>query len=288
MDLREDLPVRMEIHYHRRKMQREYDMHYALELGMVLTGRMKRFCRGYEQMLTPGDVWLCGIWEPHGYEIIKTPCEVAVFVVWPPLLANLRMEEASDFSWFAPFAAPPAKRPHSGPSLRPRLLEIGKALKQLAENGRGAERLWPRLRLLEILLLLTEQWQPIQDRIASFARPDAFERVNQAIQLSFQNTRAMRVQEVARRCGLSRNAFAKLFRQFMGLSYADFNLRYRLTSAATCLRSASDPVKAVATQWGFTDASHFHRHFHRHYQCSPYEYRQRSHGSGEQTIKNGL
>jgi len=48
-----------------------------------------------------------------------------------------------------------------------------------------------------------------------------------------------------------------------------------VNTAASQLRATNDPVKAVARDWGFTDASHMHRNFVKHYGCTPNEYRVR-------------
>lgn len=41
-------------------------------------------------------------------------------------------------------------------------------------------------------------------------------------------------------------------------------------------RRPFDQLKAVASDWGFTDASHLHRCFMKHYGCPPAGYRQRA------------
>ena len=59
------------------------------------------------------------------------------------------------------------------------------------------------------------------------------------------------------------------------MSYAAFALRQRVRGAADQMLAGTEPVKAVADAWGFTDASHLHRLFLKHYDCSPAEFRRR-------------
>jgi len=99
--------------------------------------------------------------------------------------------------------------------------------------------------------------------------------VNRAIELVFAQRRFLSVQEAARACGMSRNHFSRLFGEVMGLSFPQFALRYRLSCVADQLASTDDPIKTVASAWGFTDDSHLHHQFRRHYGVSPSEYRRR-------------
>jgi transcriptional regulator GlxA family with amidase domain len=99
------------------------------------------------------------------------------------------------------------------------------------------------------------------------------------VSLVFDSRRLVTVQEAAHACSMSRNSFAGLFRNVMGVSFGDFALRHRITAAAEELVRASEPLKAVAANWGFADISHFTRCFVRHYGISPGAYRTRASAS---------
>jgi len=86
------------------------------------------------------------------------------------------------------------------------------------------------------------------------------------------------VQEAAHACAMSRNQFTRLFGEAMGMSFPQFALRYRLSCVADQLTSTDNPIKTVASAWGFTDDSHLHHQFRRHYGMSPFEYRRRRSG----------
>ena len=67
------------------------------------------------------------------------------------------------------------------------------------------------------------------------------------------------------------------FKSLMGVSFSEFSLRFRVSSAARELVSTDKTMKAIAFDWGFTDTSHLHRCFVKYYKIAPSMFR-----SGEQ------
>ncbi|MBN2584137.1 MAG: AraC family transcriptional regulator [Planctomycetes bacterium] len=251
-----------------------YEFHYPLELGIVLRGRMRRIFNDHEAILEPGDLWFCGMWEPHGYEIVERPCHRLVLIVHPPLLAETRFEELPGHNWLLPFTVPARNRPQVAPADRPEMLGLADRLRTVAE-GSGPQRL-VRLRLLlwETLLVATRDWQPPRGGTAT--SPDDFGRVRKAIDAVFASRQRINTQQAAHLCGLSRNRFSDMFRNVTGISFADFALRYRLSGAARQLACTDAPLKAVADDWGFTDVSHLCRAFQAHYGQPPTAYRRQA------------
>lgn len=128
----EAVPLRVLRATHRRCGPVHYDMHFGLEMGIVLSGAMRRDYQVHRRSVRRGQVWLCGLWEPHGFSVIEAPCEVVVVLIWPPMLANLRFEEAPEIDWMAPFSVRPADRPRVRSAMRNRLLERAGQLKALS------------------------------------------------------------------------------------------------------------------------------------------------------------
>jgi AraC-like DNA-binding protein len=270
MGLSAETPILEQENVYRDRDPRRFDMHYGLELGIVLSGSMRRFYRDFRTDLQPGEVWLCGMWEPHGSEILRAPCRVVVLILWPPMLASMRQPETPHFNWLAPFIAPPRQRPKARPSIRRNLIQLGERITQLPLKSKN-KALWLRVCLMAILLHLEEDWTP--SPVNGIASSDSFTRIDKAIQMVFDSRRRISIREAARVCGMSRNPFAILFKRFMGIDFSDFALRYRLQGAAQDLLQTDAPLKAAARDWGFTDPSHLHRCFRRHYGCSPNQYR---------------
>jgi len=245
-----------------------------LEMGIVCSGRMQRHYDGWKTTLGPGDVWFCGIWEPHSRKIIQAPCKVVVLVILPQLLLNMHLEEAPHLNWMAPFIMAPEKRPRVSDGIRKEVLDLGTRLSTLITHHGRHWKILLRLLLMETLL-------KFQKSPAGETRPDAipyhsYKRVHLAIQMTFQSRCVVTVQEAARACGMSRNTFDRVFQELMGVSFAKFGLGCRIKGAASQLLNSSDPIKAIAAEWGFTDVSHLYRWFHQYYGCSPAEYRGRS------------
>lgn len=248
-----------------------FDMHYGVELGIVLSGRMRRHYRNGRVDVSTGDVWLCGMWEPHGFEVLAAPCEVVVLVIWPPALAGLRFEESAAFNWLAPFTVAATDRPRVDRRDRRAIRDLGRRLARLCAAEEPVSRLWLRLLLMEVLLTICRRWTASAS--PPNAVPDAAARISRALELVFAGRERVTTQAAAKTCGMGRNTFSRLFQDLMGIGFADFGLRYRLHGAAAQLAHTASPIKAVAAGWGFTDASHLHRCFVSHYGCTPAEYR---------------
>lgn len=261
---------------HLKRSEPRWDMHYGLEFGLVCSGKEHRlFFDKSERDVEAGDIWFCGMWEPHGMEVVVAPCETIVLQIWPPFLAQMHFPEAPDFCALAPFNAPPKQRPGTFEKTRKTTIKFGQQLKKIIPSNTPYRTIKLRFALQEILLSIYESWP----KAASWGRraPSAeFAQINQALQLVFESRSFVSTDEAARACGMNRHKFSALFRSWMNIRFADFSARHRLHQAAEQLRATSGPIKAIARQWGFADESHFHRLFLKHFGVSPGEYRQRT------------
>lgn len=251
-----------------------YDMHFGFELGIVLAGVTRRYYPGYSHLIRPGQIWFCGMWEPHGYEVIEAPFENIVLAIWPPMLAQLRFEEAPEINWMAPFTIKPAARPQITPSKKKDLLEQAAQLKKLTAPATPAEKARIRICLLNILIMVSGlgpafRTEKIKPRLKYWSR------LNRAVQLVFESRAFVSTGQAAAACGLNRNIFSRLFKKWMGIRFADFALRFRIKLAASHLLQENEIAKNIADQLGFVDASHLNRLFWKYYGCSPSEFRRR-------------
>ena len=270
--LTERVPIRATVNEQRRTPGLLYDMHYELELGIMLEGCMERRFERTEYAAGPGQVWMCGIWEPHGYRVVSEISRVLVIVIRPELLVQMSYAEAPGRSWLAPFTAPPKQRPRATPDQQGALLELAHRFIRTLAAEEEERALRQRLLVVEILLTLTRGWRApaVMNSPASH-----YARISKAVELVFAERGLISAVEAARSCSLSRNHFDRLFHGLMRLSFARFALRYRLGNAAGQLIRSDDALKKVADDWGFTDASHLVHCFQKHYGCTPLEYRLR-------------
>lgn len=268
----ETRPIQVAANEHALPRAESFDMHYALELGIVTQGRMQRLYHEHERSLGPGQVWLCGAWEPHGWRVESGACEAVVVSIFPPTLANATLPELASHQWHAPFVERPQQRPQVAEERRVHVRQLARQLALTADLAEPQRLLLQRMLVYQVLLELP---RVVRKPGAAPLPRDAWECVNRAMALVMSRKTYITASEAARECALSQKALNSLFGRAVGLSFAKFALRYRLQGAASRLLESCDPVKAIAQDWGFVDSSHFHACFSANYGCSPARYRER-------------
>ena len=128
--------------------------------------------------------------------------------------------------------------------------------------------------LYHVLALLTkDQEEPAVSKSAQDSSSDAHY-VRTAINLLLDSYKqGIRVDEVARAIGISRNYLTTIFKKEMNVSPQEFLMNYRMEKAGSLLLSTSELVSTIAYEVGYSDALSFSRAFRRHYGVSPSEYR---------------
>lgn len=270
-DISENQPIVAFHHNWSEKQELRYDMHYGLELGVMLRGKMRRDFGTCSFDVSIGDVWMCGMWEPHGYQITSVPCEAIVMIIFPPVLTYAGPGLNRSLRLLAPFEVDPQLRPKVLPEQKETITTLAESMKKVIYGRHQNKDMWLSLRMAELLLILLESWEQPESEKQNTLAPT--HRINRAIRLVFENDRFVSTHEAARACGINRNSFAKQFRDAMGISFSEFALRYRVRAAAEMLMNTEKPVKTIAAELGFTDTSHLYRCFNTYYKCSPTEYR---------------
>jgi hypothetical protein len=137
-----------------------YEFHYPLEMGIVLRGRMERVFPGAETTVGPGDLWFCGMWEPHGYRIVTRPCHRVVLMIYPPFLAGTQTDGLPGQHWLLPFTVSPQFRPQASPDGHRVFLDLALRLQAALADEEPWRQMRLRLLVWEILLMATRSWQP--------------------------------------------------------------------------------------------------------------------------------
>jgi AraC-like DNA-binding protein len=248
------------------------DMHYELEMGIVLSGQVRRFYGGWQQVLEPGQVWFSGVWEPHNWKVQKYPFDSICVFVLPQYLSGVYLEPGMTLNLMAPFSVEPNQRPQIPDAQRGAMLDLGTKILRIYRQNTKYTPIWLRLLVWEALMMVMENWEGASPLKNTALNPYA--KINRAIELVFEHRRLFSEADAARSCEMKLNTFNKTFKRIMGISFARFSLRHRIHGAASELISMDKPVKSIAFEWGFTDSSHFRRCFREHYGCGPNEYRE--------------
>lgn len=101
-------------------------------------------------------------------------------------------------------------------------------------------------------------------------------RVRQAIELLGSSTDPVRLEQLARKCFLSRSHLAHLFRKQVGVTPLQYQERKRIEDAQRMLRLSIDSVGTIAYACGFEDSRYFSTRFKRQTGFTPRDYRRRS------------
>lgn len=83
----------------------------------------------------------------------------------------------------------------------------------------------------------------------------------------------VRIQELARHCGLNRSYLARIFKQAMGCSPQEYLIAYRIGKARQLLSSERISIQNIAYSVGYNDPYTFSRLFKRETGLSPSAYR---------------
>ena len=253
------------------------DIHYALQLGIQLTGATEIVYDDFSRICRPGDCWWTMCWEPHALKVLeKRSFTVAV---------NLEMNAIGSVDpfggchWLLPFTLPREQRyvPASDAE-RAKFLDAGRKLYHWnsRRNTYWQQKSW--LLINELLLTAISKLNRIQPAIAEQAAlsSDKFARLRPAIELARAcDDEPVTLAKAAKACSLSASRFSELFREALGSSFGQFAARVRISQAARDIARSNMAVEEVAAKWGFFDSSHFCHAFKKIYQCSPSEFRRR-------------
>jgi len=250
------------------------EMHLSMEVGLVLSGAMERdHGKGWFWVRT-GQAWACAAFEPHRYRAVGRGARRLIFHFLPSLLAQLPSLEGFDptavFRSHARFGAIGSRR-----RFRQRLAALGE---ELAARHPDLSVTRPGPAWIDLLRTLEMIGAEVGDDAGSPSEPPqdvvTAVRIQRAVELiAGAPERSISVREAATVCRMADSTFRRHFRQVTGLSFYQFQLRHRLARTASALRYSNWQIKAIASAYGFRDASHLHHTFAAHYGMGPAEYR---------------
>jgi len=250
--------------------------HGCLELGIVLSGRIVLLFDEADVSCGPGDLWLCSMWERHGWQVEELGSSTVFVIFRPELLLDL---PDGDPPYLELFAFPPDQRASAlDGAARERFAAIGHDLAREADGQAPYSPVLARLGLLRTLAELSRLHVSEAAGVSPGAseRRLALARLMPIVRLVHEEPwRHLAAGEAAVRCSMSLSAFHRTFRRAMGMSFSRFRQRARVAYAAHLLLHVDSTIAAVASDAGFTDISHLNRGFRSQYGCTPSYYRDR-------------
>lgn len=231
-----------------------FDMHYELEMGIVLSGQMRRSYEGREVDLSAGEVWFCNMWEPHGFRITEPPCEVIVFEIFPPFLHLKTL----NYNWLFPFNSTVANRPQVLKPDREEVLDVCDKIRRELQAGQQ-DQVRMQLFLFQLVHLISRH-SASEQAMHHEEGLSGQHRITPAMELVFSERRFIPLEEAAQACAMSKNGFAVHFGKLMKTTFPKFALHYRIRGALHEHSHSGKTLEAIAHDWGFTDASHLHKY----------------------------
>ena len=83
----------------------------------------------------------------------------------------------------------------------------------------------------------------------------------------------MRISDMARECGVSESFLCRRFRQYSGMSPAQYIRKRKLQAAKNFLQYSDMSLEEIAYRLNYTDAAYFCKVFHRDTGVTPNQYR---------------
>ena len=83
----------------------------------------------------------------------------------------------------------------------------------------------------------------------------------------------IRIQDLAKRIGISRSYLVKLVKQVTGMSPQEYLIEIRMRRASDLLGRSNDPIQSIAAECGYDDALAFSKVFKSKFGVNPSEYR---------------
>jgi len=254
--------------------QCHYDIHVGLEIGICLSGASRRWFGSHTFQAERGQVWFAGLWEPHGFEVIKTPARHMVIEVMPEFIDT--SEPFTSFDWLRLFKVSPDRRPNASDKKdRDFALAQAKRLMNVIRGGHDPNWLIrTRIILQEFILYFSERISETSKGSKSAEPFGLRQKILPALMLLEQKRcQNVSIVEAARAAHMGRSSFSQMFRAAIGVSFGKYCQRRRLAGAIYELRSTDLKLAAIAQRWGFCDAAHFVRLFKSVMYMTPSEYR---------------
>jgi AraC family transcriptional regulator len=240
-----------------------YHAHSGIEISVVLEGKGYFQCEGIETAIEKGDIVLIQPHMAHRYWTISSSIRFGVF-------QGDHLHE----SFMAEFLM----------LLSPEKTRILRFSNLHLENYEALFRIWLRTAseyTADPAKMITVWADLILLYVAENGRPGPA-LLSVAAAAEYIRTQAdgeLKVNELAKLCGLSDSTFRRAFHSAYGMAPKQYQQECRMTEAKWLLRSCTIPIQLIAEQVGFASIHAFSSWFHQKVGTPASEWRKAQHGT---------
>lgn len=238
------------------------DIHSAVHIGILLDGDINCWHEKY-------DFYLTASYEPHGGSRSINGVKLLLITFSPMLLLNAVIDKAPVRSLlYLPFQ----KNNSDYRSMEAKTLcrQFSEDVLNCMNREKMRQKLW--LRIVEFVCDIAELSVAENSQLHS-----CYEKLQPAFEmLSTGEKLPLSPADAAKCCALSESYFYQLFRDFTGMPFSSYELRFRLNRAVEDLGTGKYTIKDIARKWYFSDASHFSRTFKKYFGIYPSEYNRKT------------
>lgn len=233
-------------------------------LFCVIAEGRKRVCLGNEEFIyDPSTYLIASVDLPVTGQVIQAPYLGCTMALDPGLLAALALEIAP--------GASPAKaggKALAVNALGPDLLDPILRMLRLLDHPRDIPVLAPLIeREIVYRLLLGPRGETLRQMALPASQASQISRAIHQIRRRYDQP--VRVEELARRAGMSAPSFHRHFRAVTAMSPLQFQKQIRLQEARQLLRSQNADAASVGFDVGYESASQFSREYRRFFGTPP-------------------
>lgn len=134
-----------------------------------------------------------------------------------------------------------------------------------------------RLRLMEILLRISQEENEREQKTPTFRRHQIMQQAKEMIVQNFN--RQISLDTIAEKLDISSYYLSRIFSEESGFTLCHYLTQVRLEKAIEGLKDPHRTISEIAFKTGFKDSHYFSRVFRAHFGCSPKEYRTRGNPS---------
>ncbi|MDO4900558.1 AraC family transcriptional regulator [Actinomyces sp.] len=247
-----------------------YNWHTALQILVVVTGRIEVCVAGGVENYEPGDVVVINVNAGHATLATQPHSTVLCLHVESDYLSSFTADGAVPHF---DCRSTPATRDRPG-FARLRTL-LARMMLDAHRTGPGAEAAWES-RLLDVIAVLFNHFPPTRSEPNT---PDpastdrhALKRAVDYIDGSFRER--ITLARLARHVGYSPGYLSQVFPQQVGMTFSEYLTWVRLRQAVRDLSETEHLIAHVAADVGFPDVKAFNTAFRRTFERTPSAYRQ--------------